>query len=73
MKLLDLILSETKTTSIKQLKENAENGNVHAQYNLALLLYDGQWMPKNRYESKLWCKKAADQGHTAAQRFLNRF
>jgi hypothetical protein len=45
----------------------AEQGNVLAQYNLALMYHDGNGVPRDYERAFYWYRKAAGQGHAAAQ------
>ena len=48
----------------------AEGGSAPAQFNLALLFYDGRGVPQDFERAARWFEKAADRGYTAAQRNL---
>jgi TPR repeat protein len=48
----------------------AEGGSAAAQFNLALLFYDGRGVPQDFERAAKWFEKAADQGFTNAQRNL---
>ena len=48
----------------------AEDGYVQAQYNLALMYEDGEWVEKNDEQAVKWYRKAAEQGHEVAQNNL---
>lgn len=48
----------------------AEQGDIHAQYNLALLYYNGRGVTKSLELAYQWFKKAAEQGHAKAQLYL---
>jgi TPR repeat protein len=50
--------------------EKAEKGNASAQFNLALLYYIGEGVPKNDVEAVKWYRHAADQGYSRAQNDL---
>ena len=52
---------------IKQLRILAMEDNVLAQYNLALLYYTGQFVPKDKVESFYWVKRSAELGFIEAQ------
>lgn len=44
----------------------AIDGNAEAQYQVCGLYFTGLSVPKNAYEAKAWCEKAALQGHKEA-------
>ena len=48
-------------------KALAEQGDVDAQYNLALMYRKGEGVPENDAEAVKWYRKAADQGYAKAQ------
>jgi TPR repeat protein len=48
----------------------AEGGSAPAQFNLALLFYDGRGVPQDFERAAKWFEKAAGQGYTNAQRNL---
>ena len=58
--------SEKREKKIMQTR--AESGDPESQYNLGLHLRGG-WRDfgRNEIEAVIWFRKAADQGHTAAQ------
>ena len=45
----------------------AKQGEAYAQYNLGLIYFKGEGVPKNDTEAVKWFRKAADQGHATAQ------
>jgi len=45
----------------------AEQGDAHAQQNLALMYRDGQGVPQDYVEEARWYRMAAQQGHVRAQ------
>lgn len=57
-------------TALKQWQPLAEKGNAMAQFNLALLYFDGKGVPQDFAEAAQWFEKAADRGYTRAQRNL---
>ena len=46
----------------------AENGVPQAQYNLGLMYYRGEGVPRQLYEALKWMRQAAAGGHLPAQR-----
>ena len=46
----------------------AENGVPEAQYNLGLMHYRGEGVPRQLYEALRWMRQAATGGHVPAQR-----
>jgi TPR repeat protein len=48
----------------------AESGSAPAQFNLALLFYDGRGVPQDFERAAKWFERAAGQGYTNAQRNL---
>ena len=57
---------------IDNVKVNANNGEVEAQYHLALMFDAGRGVAKNPREAQKWYKTAAEKGHLNAQYFLAR-
>ena len=49
--------------SLRHLEKKAEQGDIQAQYDLALKYFVRQKWDKNHY----WLKKAAEQGHADAR------
>jgi len=54
-------------TAIKIFKTLAEQGNTKAQFNLGVMYYQGQGVPKDYKEAARWFRKAAEQGNADAQ------
>ena len=52
---------------IENLKQNAEQGDAPAQYELARVYYDGKGTEKDLKLAFSWYKKSADQGYVPAQ------
>ena len=57
-------------TALKNWQPLAEKGNAMAQFNLALLYFDGKGVPQDFERAAQWFERAADQGYTRAQRNL---
>jgi len=56
--------------SVAQIMEKAEQGDIYAQYNLALMYADGKRVSQNMDQAASWLLKAANQGHLEAQHYL---
>jgi Sel1 repeat len=54
------------------LRQQAEQGDVEAQYRLGMMAHTGEAMPQNEAEAVQWLQRAALQGHPEAQRLLGR-
>ena len=68
--LLALVCCLTSAASASEIEDTivlAERGYDKAQYNLALMYYDGKGVPQNHAEAVKWFHKAAEQGHDKAQ------
>ena len=57
-------------TAYKELKPLAEQGNVRAQFNIALMYDNGLGVPLDYHEAEKWYRKAAEQGLADAQHNL---
>lgn len=57
-------------TALKDWRPLAEKGNTMAQFNLALLYFDGKGVPQDFETAAQWFERAADQGYTRAQHNL---
>lgn len=55
---------------IAALRQNAERGDMHAQYDLAIVLDCGLGVRRDPVEAVAWLDKAAVQGHVGAQSAL---
>ena len=69
-RLLSFIWKILSMPSFDAFKEGAEQGDAPAQFNLALLYYDGQGVPQNYTEAVKWFRKAADQDYVKAMHNL---
>lgn len=56
--------------SVAQIIEKAEQGDIYAQYDLALMYADGKRLPQNNEQASSWLLKAANRGHLRAQQYL---
>jgi len=63
-------VSDPTEEDVKNAKYHAENGNVEAQYNLALMYDLGKGLPRNPHEAEKWYKAASNSGHAAAKYYL---
>jgi len=52
---------------LRKLTENAERGDVNAQYNLGVMYYKGLGVPQDYAESIKWYRRAAEQGDVQSQ------
>lgn len=52
------------------LKQQAEQGDAEAQYNLGQMYRMGEGVPQDSKEAVSWFRKAAEQGYAKAQLFL---
>ncbi len=57
-------------TAVQEFRSLADQGIAVAQYNLGLMSYQGQGMPRDYQEAAQWCRLAAEQGHAGAQALL---
>ena len=55
------------TTALIFLRPQAEQGDVNAQYGLALMYFNGEGVPQDFTEAEKWWLLAAEQGHAEAQ------
>ncbi|MGA7956597.1 MAG: tetratricopeptide repeat protein [Xanthobacteraceae bacterium] len=58
------------TTALRLFRPLADQGDVHAQFNLGLMYLNGQGGPTNDAEAVEWFRLAADQGHAGAENNL---
>jgi len=54
-------------TALDYLRPQAEQGDVNAQYDLALMYFNGEGVPQDFTEAEKWWRKAAEQGNAEAQ------
>ena len=54
-------------TALRLWRPLADQGNVHAQFNLGVKYHQGQGVPQDYAQAVSWCRKAADQGMVTAQ------
>lgn len=74
MRLASMYLSGTHVDqndqeAIAWFKKAAEQGDVAGQYNLAVMCFKGRGINQDKEQA---CKKAASQGHQAAQEALSK-
>lgn len=53
------------------LKQNAEDGNMEAQYQLAICYQTGGGIEEDQESARIWFTRAAGQGHVEAGFILN--
>jgi hypothetical protein len=53
--------------AVKWCRKAAERGDASAQFNLALMYYNGQGVTQDYAEALKWCRKAAEQDDASAQ------
>lgn len=53
--------------SFQETLEAAEQGNVFAQYSLAVMYHNGKGVPQDYKAAVKWYRKAAEQGYAFAQ------
>ena len=56
-----------KTQDIEQLRKDAEQGDVIAQYNLGVMYATGEGVSQDDKEAVKWLRLAAEQGYSIAQ------
>src|SRR5258708_26324688 len=59
--------SVLKNEILARMKGSAERGDREAQYRLGLAFHQGQGVVRDPVDAAKWIRKAAPQGHTAAQ------
>lgn len=57
-------------TALSEWKKLADEGNIQACQNIAMLYANGQGVPQNDQIAQEWCEKAASAGHVIAQYYL---
>ena len=57
-------------TALKEMRTLADQGVAVAQYNLWIMAYQGQGMPRDYQGAAQWCRLVAEQGHAGAQVLL---
>jgi tetratricopeptide (TPR) repeat protein len=62
-----LPVRKTAETLFENSKAKAEKGDAHSQYLLGCYYHIGEGVPKDYAEAAKWLRKAAEQGHAAAQ------
>jgi len=58
---------QTEIFQISDLRTNAEQGDVEAQYTLGMLYYEGHGVRQDYATARHWWEQAAAQGHASAQ------
>jgi len=62
-----LAINNEGITSFQLYQPKANQGDIQAQFNLALLYYHGLGIPRDSKQAVYWYTKAAEQGHVNAQ------
>jgi TPR repeat protein len=65
--LLVIFANPSHAIEISKLRHQAENGNMHAQYDLAVHYATGDQVSENAKKAAKWFLQAAKQGHVDAQ------
>jgi TPR repeat protein len=68
---VEKIAPSVSADKISQLQREAENGDPDAQYNLAYRYENGFGLPKDEAKALELYQKAADQGHSEAQKSID--
>lgn len=61
---------KTKDASLQHLQNNAEYGDVLAQFQLAIMYEEGHELPQDYSQAVAWYKKSAENGYALAQNKL---
>ncbi len=61
---------KTKDTSLQHLQNNAEYGDVLAQFQLAIMYEEGRELPQDYSQAVAWYKKSAENGYALVQNKL---
>ena len=62
-----VVFQRIPAEALKWLRKAADQGEPHAQYNLAAMYVQGLGVSKDEVEAAKWMQKAADQGLAAGQ------
>ena len=60
--LRELVLWRNDPAHAERVREQAEAGNVHAQYALGLIYAEGRGLPQDEVQAYIWLSRAAKQG-----------
>ena len=60
--LQELILWRNDPEHAERVREQAESGNVHAQYALGLMYAEGRGVKQDEVQAYAWLSRAAEQG-----------
>ena len=66
----EALATDAPMTKINTLRQKAENGDPHAQFDLAVKLRDGKGVSKNDSEALRWAHQSADLGNADAMDFI---
>src|SRR5690349_19977542 len=64
---MKFILDKDYTKAAEAFRRAADQGNVDAQFNLAVMYSKGRGVPQNNQEAAHWYRMAADQGDVPSQ------
>lgn len=67
---LDAIGKGDYAAALQLLRPLAEQGDVRAQFNLAVMYAEGEGVPRDYKQAAMWYRKAAEQGDANAQTLL---
>ena len=56
--------------AFKEFEKLAKSGNANAQYNIAMMYYNGTGVPKNKIMAFVWLEQASNKGNRLAQNKL---
>jgi chromosome segregation ATPase len=59
-----------KLQKLEELNNLSEQGQIKAQYELAVIYYNGIDIEKDKEKAIYWLKKASEQGHEEAKKFI---
>lgn len=60
--LAELILWRNNPEHAERVREEAESGNVHAQYALGLMYAEGRGIKQDEIQAYVWLSRAVEQG-----------
>jgi TPR repeat protein len=65
--------SEDYASALREWRPLAEQGNALAQFNLGLMYFYGQGVPKDFVSAHMWVNIAAANGHTVTETYRDDF
>jgi tetratricopeptide (TPR) repeat protein len=66
----EVLATDVPMTKMNTLRQKAENGDPHAQFDLAVKLRDGKGVSKSDSEALRWAHQSADLGNADAMDFI---